>query len=183
MEIIRIGSRVPVFLPQRITPGLVAMLRQFHPLWMNIHFNHAAELTPEASRAVALLAEEHPGIPLGGQTVLLAGVNDSVEVMKRLVHKLVMNRVGYLYQCDLVARREGHFPRRSTRHPEIIEGLRGHTSGYAIPTYVVDAPAATRQDPGHAAVPDQPGARQGGAAQLRGSSPPTTSRTITQDTP
>ena len=139
VEIIRIGSRVPVFLPQRITPELVAMLRQFHPLWMNIHFNHAAELTPEASRAVALLADA--GIPLGGQTVLLAGVNDSVEVMKELVHKLVMNRVRpyYLYQCDLVAG-AGHFRTTISKGIEIIEGLRGHTSGYAIPTYVVDAP-------------------------------------------
>ena len=139
VEIIRIGSRVPVFLPQRITPELVAMLRQFHPLWMNIHFNHAAELTPEASRAVALLADA--GIPLGGQTVLLAGVNDSVEVMKELMHKLVMNRVRpyYLYQCDLVAG-AGHFRTTISKGIEIIEGLRGHTSGYAIPTYVVDAP-------------------------------------------
>ena len=139
VEIIRIGTRVPVFMPQRITPELVAMLRQFHPLWMNVHFNHAKELTPEAAQALALLADA--GIPLGAQTVLLAGVNDSVEVMKELVHKLVMNRVRpyYLYQCDLV-HGAGHFRTTVSKGIEIIEGLRGHTSGYAIPTYVVDAP-------------------------------------------
>ncbi len=139
VEIIRIGSRVPVFLPQRITPELVAMLRQFHPLWMNIHFNHAKELTPEVAEALARLADA--GIPLGAQTVLLAGVNDSPEVMKELVHKLVRNRVRpyYLYQCDLVEG-AGHFRTTVSKGIEIIEGLRGHTSGYAIPTYVVDAP-------------------------------------------
>jgi lysine 2,3-aminomutase len=139
VEIIRIGSRVPVFLPQRITPELVEMLRQFHPLWMNIHFNHARELTPEVVTAVARLADA--GIPLGAQTVLLAGVNDSVDVMKELVHKLVRNRVRpyYLYQCDLVEG-AGHFRTTVSKGIEIIEGLRGHTSGYAIPTYVVDAP-------------------------------------------
>jgi len=139
VEIIRLGSRVPVFMPQRITPELVAMLRQFHPLWLNIHFNHAQELTPEVSQALGLLADA--GIPLGAQTVLLAGVNDSVEVMKELVHKLVRNRVRpyYLYQCDLVEG-AGHFRTTVSKGIEIIEGLRGHTSGYAIPTYVVDAP-------------------------------------------
>jgi lysine 2,3-aminomutase len=139
VEIIRIGSRVPVFLPQRITSELVEMLRQFHPLWMNIHFNHAREITPEVSVALARLADA--GIPLGAQTVLLAGINDSVDVMRELVHKLVRNRVRpyYLYQCDLV---EGaaHFRTTISKGIEIIEGLRGHTSGYAIPTYVVDAP-------------------------------------------
>ncbi len=139
VEIIRIGSRVPVFLPQRITPELVAMLRQFHPLWMNIHFNHAKELTPEVAEALARLADA--GIPLGAQTVLLAGINDSVAVMKELVHKLVRHRVRpyYLYQCDLVEG-AGHFRTTISKGIEIIEGLRGHTSGYAIPTYVVDAP-------------------------------------------
>ncbi len=139
VEIIRIGSRVPVFMPQRITAELVDMLRQFHPLWMNIHFNHAEEFTPEVEEAVARLADA--GIPLGAQTVLLAGINDSVEVMKELVHKLVRNRVRpyYLYQCDLVEG-AGHFRTTVSKGIEIIEGLRGHTSGYAIPTYVVDAP-------------------------------------------
>jgi lysine 2,3-aminomutase len=139
VEIIRLGSRVPVFLPQRITPELTEMLRRYHPLWMNIHFNHAKELTPEAAVAVARLADA--GIPLGSQTVLLANVNDSVAVMKELVHKLVRNRVRpyYLYQCDLVEG-AGHFRTTISKGIEIIEGLRGHTSGYAIPTYVVDAP-------------------------------------------
>jgi len=139
VEIIRIGSRVPVFLPQRITPELVAMLRQFHPLWMNIHFNHAKELTPEVAEAVARLADA--GIPLGSQTVLLAGINDSVAVMQELAYKLVRNRVRpyYLYQCDLVEG-AGHFRTTISKGIEIVEGLRGHISGYAIPTYVVDAP-------------------------------------------
>jgi len=139
VEIIRIGSRVPAFLPQRITPELVEMLRQFHPLWMNLHFNHAKELTPEVAVALARLADA--GIPLGAQTVLLANVNDSVEVMRELLHKLVRNRVRpyYLYQCDLVEG-AGHFRTTISKGIEIIEGLRGHTSGYAIPTYVVDAP-------------------------------------------
>ncbi len=139
VEIIRIGSRVPVFLPQRITPDLTEMLRRYHPLWMNLHFNHAKELTPEVAVALARLADA--GIPLGAQTVLLAGINDSVAVMKELVHKLVRHRVRpyYLYQCDLVEG-AGHFRTTVSKGIEIIEGLRGHTSGYAIPTYVVDAP-------------------------------------------
>ncbi|MHB8748874.1 MAG: lysine 2,3-aminomutase [Aggregatilineales bacterium] len=139
LEIIRIGSRVPVFLPQRIDESLVAMLRRFHPLWMNIHFNHAKEITPEVSRALALLADA--GIPLGAQTVLLAGVNDCPNVIKDLMHKLVKNRVRpyYLYQCDLVEG-AGHFRTPVSKGVEIIESLRGHTSGYAIPTYVIDAP-------------------------------------------
>jgi len=139
VEIIRIGSRVPAFLPQRVTPELVEMLRQFHPLWMNLHFNHAKELAPEVAVALARLTDA--GIPLGAQTVLLANVNDSVEVMRELLHKLVRNRVRpyYLYQCDLVAG-AGHFRTTVSKGIEIIEGLRGHTSGYAIPTYVVDAP-------------------------------------------
>jgi lysine 2,3-aminomutase len=139
VEIIRIGSRVPVFLPQRITDDLVAMLRPFHPIWMNLHFNHAAEITPEVARALARLADA--GFPLGSQTVLLAGINDSPAVMKELLHKLVRNRVRpyYLYQCDLVEG-AGHFRTTISKGIEIIESLRGHTSGYAIPTYVVDAP-------------------------------------------
>jgi lysine 2,3-aminomutase len=139
LEIVRIGSRVPVFLPQRITPDLVAMLRQFHPLWLNVHFNHAKEITPEVSLALARLADA--GIPLGNQSVLLAGVNDCANVMKELCHKLVINRVRpyYLYQCDLV-QGAGHFRTPVSVGIEIMEALRGHTSGYAIPTYVIDAP-------------------------------------------
>ena len=139
VEIIRIGTRVPVFLPQRITPDLVDMLRRFHPLWVNVHFNHAREITPEVSTALARLADA--GIPLGSQTVLLAGINDSTEVIRELMHKLVRERVRpyYLYQCDLVEG-AGHFRTTVSKGIEIIEGLRGHTSGYAIPTFVVDAP-------------------------------------------
>ena len=139
VEIIRLGSRVPVFMPQRITPELVAMLRQFHPLWLNVHFNHAQELTPEVSRALGLLADA--GIPLGAQTVLLAGVNDCPRIMRALVQKLVANRVRpyYLYQGDLS---EGlsHFRTPVGKGIEIMECLIGHTSGLCVPTYVIDAP-------------------------------------------
>ncbi len=139
IEIIRIGSRVPVFMPQRITPDLVEMLRQFHPLWLNTHFNHAKEITPEVEVALARMADA--GIPLGCQSVLLAGVNDCPNIMKDLMHKLVMNRVRpyYIYQCDLV-HGAGHFRTPVAVGLEIMEHLRGHTSGYAVPTYVVDAP-------------------------------------------
>ncbi|NDJ35714.1 MAG: lysine 2,3-aminomutase [Chloroflexi bacterium] len=139
IEIIRIGSRVPVFLPQRITDEFVDLIRQFHPLWMNVHINHPREITPELSRALAKLADA--GVPLGNQSVLLAGINDSVDIQRELVHKLVRNRVRpyYLYQCDLVTG-AGHFRTTVSKGIEIIEGLRGHTSGYAVPTYVVDAP-------------------------------------------
>jgi lysine 2,3-aminomutase len=139
IEIIRIGSRVPVFLPQRVTDELAEMLSQYHPLWMNIHVNHPKEITPELSRALDKLSRA--GIPLGNQSVLLAGINDSVNIQRELVHKLVRNRVRpyYLYQCDLV-KGAGHFRTTVAKGIEIIEGLRGHTSGYAVPTYVVDAP-------------------------------------------
>jgi lysine 2,3-aminomutase len=139
IEIIRIGSRVPVFLPQRITDEFCAMIHKYHPLWMNIHTNHPKEITPELSRALAKLADA--GVPLGNQSVLLAGINDSVNIQRELVHKLVRNRVRpyYLYQCDLVEG-AGHFRTTVAKGIEIIEGLRGHTSGYAVPTFVVDAP-------------------------------------------
>ncbi|HSJ59520.1 MAG TPA: lysine 2,3-aminomutase, partial [Anaerolineae bacterium] len=139
VEVLRIGSRVPVFLPQRITPALVEMLRQFHPLWMNVHVNHPKEMTAEVSVALARLADA--GIPLGCQSVLLAGVNDCPHVMKDLVHALVRNRVRpyYIYQCDLV-HGAGHFRTPVSVGIEIIESLRGHTSGFAVPTYVIDAP-------------------------------------------
>jgi lysine 2,3-aminomutase len=139
VDIVRIGTRVPVFLPQRIDKGLVDMLRHYHPLWMNIHFNHVREITPEVRRACELLADA--GIPLGCQSVLLAGVNDCPNVMKQLVHELVKRRVRpyYLYQCDLVPG-AGHFRTRVADGIQIIEALRGHTSGFAVPTYVIDAP-------------------------------------------
>jgi len=139
VEVVRIGSRTPIFLPQRITDELVTMLAQYHPLWMNIHINHPKEITPEAEGALARLA--NAGIPLGSQTVLLAGVNDCPNIMMNLVQKLVRNRVRpyYLYQCDMV-QGAGHFRTPVAKGLEIMESLRGHTSGYAIPTYVIDAP-------------------------------------------
>ena len=139
VEVIRIGTRVPVFLPQRITDDLVAMLRQYHPLWMNIHFSHPKEITPEVETALACLADA--GIPLGSQTVLLAGINDCPNVMLALMHKLVKNRVRpyYIYQCDLV-HGAGHFRTSVSKGIEVMESLRGHTSGFAVPTYVIDAP-------------------------------------------
>jgi lysine 2,3-aminomutase len=139
IEIIRIGSRVPVFLPMRITPELTDMLQQFHPLWLNIHVNHPNEITAELEQACDRLTRA--GIPLGNQSVLLAGVNDNVHVQRELVQKLVRIRVRpyYLYQCDLVEG-AGHFRTPVGKGIEIMEGLRGHTSGYAVPQYVVDAP-------------------------------------------
>lgn len=139
LEIVRIGTRVPVFLPQRITDELCTMLRKYHPLWINVHINHPKEITPELSAALAKLADA--GIPLGNQSVLLAGINDRLDIQQELLCKLVKNRVRpyYLYQCDLV-KGAGHFRTTVARGMEIIEGLRGHLSGYAIPTYVIDAP-------------------------------------------
>ena len=139
VEVIRIGSRVPVFLPQRVDDELCDMLQRYHPLWMNLHFNHPNEITPEVSRAVDRLTRA--GIPVGNQSVLLAGVNDCVHVMRALVHRLVENRIRpyYIYQCDLVEG-SGHFRTPVGKGLEIMEGLRGHTSGYAVPTYVIDAP-------------------------------------------
>ncbi|MBN1180074.1 MAG: lysine 2,3-aminomutase [Anaerolineae bacterium] len=139
VEVVRIGTRTPIFLPQRIDDELVEMLKRYHPLWMNIHVNHPKELTPAARQACARLADA--GIPLGCQSVLLAGVNDCPNVMKDLVHALLQTRVRpyYLYQCDMVPG-AGHFRTPVSRGIEIIEALRGHTSGFAVPTYVIDAP-------------------------------------------
>jgi lysine 2,3-aminomutase len=139
VEIIRIGTRVPVVMPQRITDGLVNMLKQFHPLWVNTHFNHAKEITAEAKAACEKLADA--GIPLGNQSVLLRGVNDDPIVMKKLVHKLMTVRVRpyYIYQCDL-SLGISHFRTSVAKGIEIIESLRGHTTGLAVPTFVVDAP-------------------------------------------
>ncbi|HAQ37015.1 MAG TPA: lysine 2,3-aminomutase [Saprospirales bacterium] len=139
VEIIRIGSRVPVVAPQRITDDLVNMLKKYHTIWLNTHFNHPRELTPEAIEACNRIS--NAGIPIGNQSVLLRGVNDNLEIMKELVLKLVKNRVRpyYIYQCDLSMGLE-HFRTPVSKGIEIIEGLRGHVSGYAVPTYVVDAP-------------------------------------------
>ena len=140
IEIIRIGSRVPVFMPMRVTDELTDLLKRFHPLWLNIHVNHPNEITAELAAACDKLAGV--GIPLGNQSVLLAGVNDCVHIQRKLVQDLVRIRVRpyYIYQCDLV-QGAGHFRTPVAKGIEIIEGLRGHTSGFAIPTYVVDAPA------------------------------------------
>lgn len=139
VEIIRLGSRTPVVLPQRITPALVDMLKKYHPVWLNTHFNHSKEITPETKKACELLA--NAGVPLGNQSVLLRGINDCVHVMRNLVHDLVKMRVRpyYIYQCDLSMGIE-HFRTPVSKGIEIIEGLRGHTSGFAVPTFVVDAP-------------------------------------------
>ena len=139
IEIIRIGSRVPVFMPMRITTELTDMLQKYHPLWMNIHVNHPNEISKELAEATDKLTRA--GIPLGNQSVLLAGVNDCTHIMRKLVQDLVRIRVRpyYLYQCDLVEG-AGHFRTPVAKGIEIMEGLRGHISGFAVPTYVVDAP-------------------------------------------
>ncbi|MBF0225090.1 MAG: KamA family radical SAM protein [Desulfobacterales bacterium] len=139
VEIIRIGTKVPAVLPQRITPNLVKMLKKHHPLFISVHFTHPDECTPEAFRATKLLA--NAGIPLGSQTVLLKGINDNVETMKSLMHNLLRMRVRpyYLYQCDPISG-SSHFRTKVEKGLEVIHGLRGFTSGYAVPTYVIDAP-------------------------------------------
>lgn len=139
VEVIRIGTKVPAVLPQRITTRLVRMLKKYHPLWINIHFTHPDELTPETQAACTQLADA--GIPLGSQTVLLKGLNDRVETLKSLYHGLIKVRVRpyYLYQCDPILG-SAHFRTTVAKGLEMIEGLRGHTSGYAVPHYVIDAP-------------------------------------------
>ncbi len=139
VEVVRLGSRTPVVLPYRITDDLVEMLKTHHPIWLNTHFNHPRELTPSAREALRKLADA--GIPLGNQSVLLSGVNDCPQIMRELNQKLVKNRVRpyYLFQCDLS---EGltHFRTSVGKGIEIMESLRGHTSGFAVPTFVIDAP-------------------------------------------
>lgn len=139
LEFLRLGSRIPIFLPQRVTPELCAVLRKHHPLWMSVHVNHPRELTSEVRDALGRLSDA--GVPLGNQSVLLSGVNDNLPVMKELVHKLLLCRVRpyYLYQCDLI-KGSSHLRAAVTKGLEIIEGLRGFTSGYAVPQFVVDAP-------------------------------------------
>ncbi|HEY5346477.1 MAG TPA: KamA family radical SAM protein, partial [Verrucomicrobiae bacterium] len=139
IEFLRIGSRIPTFLPQRITPELCAMLKKFHPLFMSIHSNHPRELTTEVRDAMGRLADA--GIPLGNQSVLLKHVNDDADVMKAHVQKLLMCRVKpyYIYQCDLISG-SAHLRVSVRKGLEIMEKLRGHTTGYAVPTYVIDAP-------------------------------------------
>jgi len=139
IEILRIGTRAPVTLPMRVTESLVSMLRQYHPLFVNIHFTHPKEITPEVREACGLLADA--GIPLGSQTVLLRGINDQPTTIKQLVHELLKIRVRpyYLYQCD-PAMGIDHFKTPISRGIEIIQSLRGFTTGHAVPTYVIDAP-------------------------------------------
>jgi len=139
IEFIRIGTKMTAVLPQRITPSLIKVLRRHHPIWMSLHYLHPDECTPESRLATERLADA--GIPLGSQTVLLKGVNDDVETMKSLMHKLLTMRVRpyYLYQCDPISG-SAHFRTTVRKGLEIIEGLRGHTTGYAVPTYVIDAP-------------------------------------------
>ena len=146
VEIIRIGTRTPVVCPQRITDDLVNMLKKYHPIWLNTHFNHPQEVTEESIAACERMA--NAGIPLGNQSVLLRGVNDCVPTMKKLVQQLVKMRVRpyYIYQCDLSMGLE-HFRTPVSKGIEIIENLRGHTSGYAVPTFVVDAPGGGGKTP------------------------------------
>jgi len=146
VEIIRLGTRVPVVCPQRITDDFVNMIKKYHPVWINTHFNHSQEITFESAEACAKMA--NAGIPLGNQTVLLRGINDCTYVMKKLVQNLVKIRVRpyYIYQCDLSMGLE-HFRTPVSKGIEIIENLRGHTSGYSVPTFVVDAPGGGGKTP------------------------------------
>ena len=139
IEFVRLGTKVPVVLPQRVTKALTKMLKKHHPLWMSIHFTRPEELTPEVTESTARLADA--GIPLGSQTVLLKGINDEVAILKKLYHGLLMRRVKpyYLYQCDPITG-SSHFRTSVAKGLEMIEGLRGHTTGYAVPQYVIDAP-------------------------------------------
>ena len=150
IEFLRIGSKIPAVLPQRITPALCRMLRRYHPLWMSIHFMHPAELTSEVAEACGRLADA--GIPLGAQIVLTRGVNDDVETMKRLVLGLLRIRVRpyYIYQCDPISG-SAHLRTPLEKGPQIIAGLRGFITGYAVPTFVVDAPG------GGGKIPVSPG--------------------------
>lgn len=139
IQFVRIGSRIPIFLPQRITTELCTMLKKHHPLFISVHTNHPRELTSEVRDALGRLADT--GIPLGNQSVLLRGINDSIEIQKALIHKLLMCRVRpyYLYQCDLI-NGSSHLRTAVAEGVAIIEGLRGHTTGYAIPQFVIDGP-------------------------------------------
>jgi lysine 2,3-aminomutase len=163
VEMLRIGTKVPAVLPQRITRQLVRMLRRYHPLWMSLHFTHSSECTPESARACGMLADG--GIPLGSQTVLLKGINDDVDTMKALMHRLISMRVKpyYLFQCDPISG-SAHFRTPVKKGLEIIRGLRGFTSGYAVPTYVIDAPGGGGKVP---LMPDYVRGRQNDSLILR----------------
>ena len=163
IQFLRIGSKVPAVLPQRITPALCAVLRKYHPLWMSIHVMHPTEMTPEVHQACGRLADA--GLPLGSQTVLIRDVNDSVETMKELMHRLLMARVRpyYIYQCDPISG-SAHMRTPVEKGLEIIEGLRGHTTGYAVPQFVVDAPGGGGKLP---LMPDYVVGREGNELILR----------------
>ncbi|HEY9595067.1 MAG TPA: KamA family radical SAM protein [Spirochaetia bacterium] len=163
VEFLRIGTKTPVVMPQRITLSLTRVLKRYHPLWVSIHFTHPDELTPETVEACARLADA--GIPLGSQTVLLAGINDNVETMTKLMHGLLKARVKpyYLYQCDPIVG-SSHFRTPVSKGLEMIQGLRGHTSGYAVPTYVIDAPGGGGKIP---LLPEYVVGRDGGDLVLR----------------
>ena len=163
VEIIRMGTKAPAVLPQRVTPQLARMLRKYHPVWMSLHFIHPDECCYETERACGLLADA--GIPLGSQTVLLKGINDNVGAMKSLMHGVMKMRVRpyYLYQCDPITGSQ-HFRTPVARGLEIIRGLRGHTTGYAVPTYVIDAPGGGGKIP---LAPDYVAARDGDDILLR----------------
>jgi len=139
VEMVRIGTKIPIVLPQRVTEELTSMLKKYHPLFMSIHCTHPREVTPESSQALNKLADA--GIPLGSQTVLLAGINDEAEILKQLFHRLLRCRVKpyYMYSCDRIIG-SSHFVVPVQKGRDLIKALRGHTSGYAIPTYVIDAP-------------------------------------------
>ena len=163
VEFLRIGSKVPVVLPQRVTPALTKMLKKYHPLWMSIHFIHPSELTREVEQSCARLADA--GIPLGSQTPLLAGINDNVDVCRKLFHGLLRFRVKpyYLYQADLVVG-TSHFRTAVNRGFEIISALRGHTTGYAVPTFAIDVPGGGGKI---AVLPDSNLPREDGHVLLR----------------
>jgi lysine 2,3-aminomutase len=163
VEFVRLGSKVPVVLPQRITRSLTDILKKYHPLFMSIHFTHPDEITEEVTEACSRLADA--GIPLGSQTVLLKGINDEIEIMKKLMHRLLMIRVRpyYLYQCDPILGSK-HFRTSVAKGLEIIGGLRGHTSGYAVPAYVIDAPGGGGKVP---LLPETVAGREGNNIIIR----------------
>jgi len=163
VEFLRIGTKVPLVLPQRVTRDLTRMLRRYHPLWMSLHVTHPDELTPEVAESTARLADA--GIPLGSQTVLLRGVNDDIATMRTMMHALLKLRVKpyYLYQCDPISG-SAHFRTPVQTGLDIIEGLRGHTTGYATPHFVIDAPGGGGKIP---LVPDYVAGRDGDDLLLR----------------
>jgi lysine 2,3-aminomutase len=163
VEFVRLGTKLPALLPMRITRSLIRVLKKHHPLWMSIHFTPPAELSPEVTEAVTRLADA--GIPLGSQTVLLKDINDSVDTLKTLYHGLLMRRVRpyYLYQCDPITG-SSHFRTSIDKGLEIMQGLRGHTTGYAVPTYVIDAPGGGGKIP---LLPDYVVGREGEDLVLR----------------